>query len=77
MYLLDCVDGELARLKKVESERGVFLDLLGAYFVDLTMIVGAGLGLAKLIGDPIFYATLVMALLHMGDELLRKSSVEK
>lgn len=68
---LDAVDGELARLKSMTSQKGLFLDLLGHYLTDYAMIVGTGLGLAREFGDVALYAALIIAPLHFGDELLR------
>ena len=41
--LLDCADGELARLTKRTSVAGVYLDGIGHYFGEAAMIVGLGL----------------------------------
>lgn len=71
MYLLDCVDGELARYKNMSSPKGAYLDFLGHYFTAFAMIVGASLGLMKTLGIPMLYFGLVIAIFHLGDELLR------
>lgn len=71
MYLFDCVDGELARYKNMTSPRGAYLDFVGHYFTGFAMIVGAGLGLTKSLGVAILYFGLVIAIFHLGDELLR------
>jgi phosphatidylglycerophosphate synthase len=42
--LLDCADGELARLtKRSGSVRGIYLDRIGHYLCDAALIVGLGL----------------------------------
>lgn len=41
--LCDCADGELARLTKRTSVRGVYLDRIGHYLCDAAFIVGLGL----------------------------------
>jgi phosphatidylglycerophosphate synthase len=71
MYLLDCVDGELARYKKMSSARGAYLDFIGHYFTAFAMLMGASLGLAKNLGDAALYFGLVIVMFHLGDELLR------
>jgi CDP-alcohol phosphatidyltransferase len=71
MYLLDCVDGELARYKNMSSAKGAYLDFIGHYFTAFAMIVGASLGLAKNMGDTALYFGLVVVIFHLGDELLR------
>lgn len=71
MYLLDCVDGELARYKNMSSPKGAYLDFVGHYFTSFAMIVGASLGLRKNLGDLPLYLGLVIVILHLGDELLR------
>lgn len=71
MYLLDCVDGELARYKNMSSPKGAYLDFIGHYFTAFAMIVGASLGLAKNLGDAALYFGLVVVIFHLGDELLR------
>jgi phosphatidylglycerophosphate synthase len=71
MYLFDCVDGELARYKNMSSPKGAYLDFVGHYFTGFAMIVGASLGLMKTQGMGILYFGLVIAIFHIGDELLR------
>jgi phosphatidylglycerophosphate synthase len=71
MYLFDCVDGELARYKNMTSPRGAYLDFVGHYFTGFAMIIGASLGLTKSLGIVMLYFGLVIAIFHLGDELLR------
>jgi CDP-alcohol phosphatidyltransferase-like enzyme len=71
MYLLDCVDGELARYKNMSSPKGAYVDFVGHYFTAFAMIVGASLGLMKTQGMAILHFGLVIAIFHLGDELLR------
>jgi len=71
MYLFDCVDGELARYKNMSSPKGAYLDFVGHYFTGFAMIVGASLGLMKTLGIAMLYFGLVIAIFHLGDELLR------
>jgi CDP-alcohol phosphatidyltransferase len=71
MYLFDCVDGELARYKNMSSPKGAYVDFVGHYFTGFAMIVGASLGLTKSLGIVMLYFGLVIAIFHLGDELLR------
>ncbi|MFC5719372.1 CDP-alcohol phosphatidyltransferase family protein [Streptomyces gamaensis] len=41
--LLDCVDGELARWRKVTSTTGVYLDRVGHYLSEAALLVGFGI----------------------------------
>lgn len=40
--LLDCVDGEVARWKRMTSLTGVYLDRIGAYLAEASLFAGAG-----------------------------------
>lgn len=46
--LLDCVDGEVARWRKQTSVTGVYLDRVGHYLAEATLLLGAGLRAANL-----------------------------
>jgi phosphatidylglycerophosphate synthase len=41
--LLDCVDGEVARWRRVTSARGVYLDRLGHHVVEAALVVALGM----------------------------------
>lgn len=71
MYLFDCSDGELARYLGKSSLQGVFLDLMGHYVVNFTMILGAGVGLSSIFGSWIFYLSIIVVLIFLGDEFQR------
>jgi phosphatidylglycerophosphate synthase len=71
MYLLDCVDGELARIKNLQSPKGAYLDLLGHYLVDYCMIMGMGIGLSRAFGNLCIYLAVGLVIVYLGDELLR------
>lgn len=44
LYLgLDCVDGEVARVRRTESARGVYLDRLGHYLVEGGLLIALGI----------------------------------
>lgn len=45
--LLDCSDGELARYTGVKSITGVYLDRVGAYLCDASLLVGLGFRAAQ------------------------------
>lgn len=47
-YVLDSVDGQLARWKKIFSKSGAFLDVMGNYLVHPWIFVCLGVGLARL-----------------------------
>jgi phosphatidylglycerophosphate synthase len=40
--LLDCVDGEVARWNRTESARGVYLDRISHYLVEICLLAGLG-----------------------------------
>lgn len=40
--LLDCVDGEVARWRRTESARGIYLDRISHYLVEATLLAGLG-----------------------------------
>jgi phosphatidylglycerophosphate synthase len=46
--LLDCVDGELARWRKVTSTTGVYLDRVGHYLSEAALLVGFGVRAADI-----------------------------
>ncbi|MEV5379537.1 transferase [Streptosporangium nondiastaticum] len=47
--LLDCVDGELARWRKVTSTTGVYLDRVGHYLSEAALLVGFGIRAADVL----------------------------
>jgi len=49
-YILDCVDGEIARYKKQQSVRGVYLDLIGHQFVIPMFLFFVGVGVYQRLG---------------------------
>lgn len=59
-YILDAVDGEVARARKMSSNRGRFLDLIGDNTVRAFIFLGAGIGVYRGTGQPIY---LVLAML--------------
>ncbi len=71
MYVLDCVDGELARLTGRQSALGAYLDLLGHYLFAYCMIMGLGIGLARTFGTGVVYVAIGIVIAYLGDELLR------
>lgn len=46
-YLLDSVDGQLARLTRVFSKSGAFFDILGNYMVQPLVFIALGVGSAR------------------------------
>lgn len=47
-YVLDSVDGQLARWKRIFSKSGAFLDVMGNYLVHPWIFVALGIGLARM-----------------------------
>ncbi|MEN8191568.1 MAG: CDP-alcohol phosphatidyltransferase family protein [Bacteroidota bacterium] len=58
--VLDCSDGQLARLKKNGTFFGRILDGVSDYFVSTSVYLGIGFGFASNSDDPLFYWGLVI-----------------
>lgn len=58
--VLDCSDGQLARLKKNGTFFGRILDGVADYFVSIAVYLGIGFGFASNSDDPLFYWGLVV-----------------
>ena len=58
--ILDCSDGQLARLKKNGTFFGRILDGVSDYFVSTAIYLGIGFGFASQSDDPVFYWGLVI-----------------
>ncbi len=58
--VLDCSDGQLARLKKNGTFFGRILDGVSDYFVSTAIYLGIGFGFASNSDDPFFYWGLVI-----------------
>lgn len=58
--ILDCSDGQLARLKKNGTFFGRILDGVSDYFVSTAIYLGIGFGFASQSNDPVFYWGLVI-----------------
>ena len=58
--VLDCSDGQLARLKKNGTFFGRILDGVSDYFVSTAIYLGIGFGFASQSDDPVFYWGLVI-----------------
>jgi phosphatidylglycerophosphate synthase len=59
--LLDCTDGQLARLKSVHSELGRIMDGLSDYISGAAMLLGMGIGYAGTFCHPGLWWALVLA----------------
>lgn len=59
--VIDCSDGQLARLKKNGTRLGRILDGLIDYVVSLAVYIGIGVGLAPESGDHRFWWLLILA----------------
>ncbi len=58
--VLDCSDGQLARLKKNGTFFGRILDGVSDYFVSIAIYLGIGFGFASQSNDPVYYWGLVI-----------------
>lgn len=58
--ILDCSDGQLARLKKNGTRIGRILDGVSDYIVDVTVYVGIGISFAGTSEDPTFWWMLLV-----------------
>jgi phosphatidylglycerophosphate synthase len=56
-YALDCVDGQLSRLRGQSSMSGAFYDTVITYIVQSALLAALGLGLAAQLGDPVWIWT--------------------
>ncbi len=59
--VLDCSDGQLARLKKNGTRTGRILDGVSDYVVDVTVYIGIGIGFANASDDPAFWWLMLVA----------------
>lgn len=59
--VLDCSDGQLARLKKNGTRTGRILDGVSDYVVDITVYIGIGIGFANASDDPGFWWLMLVA----------------
>lgn len=70
-YVLDCVDGELARLKGASSREGVYLDVVGHYIADAFMIGGFSLGVYNAVKQPwVLYVGFLFVVAYLVSDLL-------
>jgi phosphatidylglycerophosphate synthase len=59
--VLDCSDGQLARLKKNGTRIGRILDGVSDYVVDVSVYIGIGIGFANASDDPGFWWLMLVA----------------
>jgi len=65
-YLLDCSDGQLARLKKNGTRLGRVIDGIADYLTHLTVYLGLGIATAQASGEPLTaWLTVLAALTSM------------
>lgn len=50
--LLDYVDGQIARIKKISTYKGIYLEELGIYFGSPIFFLGLSIGVSRAYGDP-------------------------
>jgi hypothetical protein len=60
-YILDGVDGEVARCKKIFSQEGEYLDKLQHYFVDMLIFSGINIGAFRATSNEIFLFLIPLA----------------
>ena len=71
MYILDCSDGELARVTRRFSVEGEYLDKISHYLIDITVITGFTLGVYSYWDYRIFlYIAVWSAACVVGNRLL-------
>tara|TARA_Y100000310_G_scaffold345402_1_gene464519 strand:+ start:27678 stop:28400 length:723 start_codon:yes stop_codon:yes gene_type:complete len=70
MFILDCTDGIVARYKKQFSLNGVYLDNLGSYICNATLLLSFSIGVSKLYNDILY---LVIGLVLVGIFLINKA----
>ncbi|WP_420834783.1 CDP-alcohol phosphatidyltransferase family protein [Symbiobacterium thermophilum] len=76
--MLDCVDGELARLKGASSREGVYLDVVGHYIADAFMIGGFSLGVYNAVKQPwVPYVGFLFVVAYLVSDLLAQVSREQ
>jgi len=67
LYLLDCVDGELARVTKILSPIGEPLDRIMHYATDIALFTGTGMGLYFRTNQVfLLYVMLVIIVFHIS-----------
>lgn len=70
-YILDGVDGEVARCKKIFSSEGEYLDKLQHYFLDLLILLGINIGAFRVTGNEIFlFLTPLVCVGSIGNHLI-------
>lgn len=60
-YIMDMVDGEIARYRRKTSLTGLYFDWISHYLVHPLVFVAIGMGLSRSGGKVVFYASLVAA----------------
>ena len=77
MYILDGSDGELARIKKIFSKEGEYLDKLGHYICDLAILNGINLGMFRFTHNPFFlYALPLVSIGVVGNRLIYDTAIK-
>lgn len=70
-FILDCVDGEVARIKKQQSIKGIYLDTLGHYLVNPLRFIGLTIGLSKIYPSYIYLIIIFGFLASLFSILMR------
>ncbi len=72
LHLSDCLDGELARLKRQTSSIGDYIDQLAHYATNAALVLLAGYGLARWhSADWILFLAIAVEIAHTLDETAR------
>jgi len=70
-YILDGVDGEVARCKNIFSVEGEYLDKLQHYFVSMLIFLGINIGAFRMSGNEIFLFLIPLSCLgSVGNHLI-------
>ena len=77
-FVLDCVDGELARLKKMDSNFGQWLDVTLGELGNIIFFVGCGIGLYKQTGElnSVWLLVLFLFLKYLYANILLNSHIQ-
>jgi CDP-alcohol phosphatidyltransferase-like enzyme len=77
MYILDGSDGELARLRKIFSKEGEYLDKLGHYLVDISVLIGINIGMYRFTGSDFFLFAILFATIGVvGNRLIYDTAIK-
>jgi phosphatidylglycerophosphate synthase len=68
--ILDYIDGQIARIKKISSYRGMFLEELGLYFGNPIFLMGLAIGTMRVTGNILYlYLGIISAISILYSQL--------